>query len=192
MFIGNRFAVKEFAERNPLNFAQEMFLLRRLKHPNIIEFVDMFEVNDIYYLVMKLATRGDLAYRISAQRRSRLGFYKDQIKHFFYQIASGMRYLHKQSISHRDLKPGNVLIAEGTNGDDVLKIADFGLSNDADKSSALISSCCGTPVYMAPEVLDREMRHYKKECDLWSMGCILFELWYCSFLLQKRPSKVQN
>ena len=106
------------------------------------------------------------------------------------QTAAGLAYLHRHRVIHRDLKPGNLLLAEGEDGNDVLKIADFGLSRDTDKSSALMSTACGTRVYMAPEVIDREQSHYTKKCDVWSMGCILFELW-CAFIFPFDENQVE-
>lgn len=177
------YAMKDFYPgRFKIDSIEEFFIHKKLGHPNVIEFCNMFRLGRRCFLVMKLASRGDLArlIRSKQQLKIRKYFATTEIENKLFQIAKGMHYLHKQNIIHRDVKPGNLLVDVGDNGEDVIKITDFGLSKDGDKSSVVMSSICGTDTYMAPEVMDLEVPHYTKECDIWSAGCVLFELWCTS------------
>ena len=88
-----------------------------------------------------------------------------------------LKYMHDKGIAHRDLKPENMLMT--TKGADAeVKITDFGLSKFFDEQSSLMKTPCGTPGYIAPEVL--HMRGYNQQCDIWSMGVIVYIL-LCGF-----------
>ena len=87
------------------------------------------------------------------------------------------RYLHDKNIAHRDLKPENLLMADDT-PDSEVKITDFGLSKAFDEQTQVMQTPCGTPGYIAPEVLD--MKGYDKQCDVWSLGVIVYIL-LCGF-----------
>ena len=89
------------------------------------------------------------------------------------QLIEGLRYLHMCGIVHRDLKPENILIEVRTKDDFVIKITDFGLSKLANRAD-LLFECCGTPAYVAPEVLIK--KGYQSEVDLWSCGVILYAM----------------
>ena len=107
----------------------EASILSRLQHENIIKHVDVFLNQGLFYLVMEFAEEGDLALHIQKQKmlvRSKEGdaWTKAFIIRLFSQIVSGLNYLHRNKIMHRDLKPQNILVSQGF----ILKIADFGLA----------------------------------------------------------------
>ncbi len=85
------------------------------------------------------------------------------------ELASGLQYLHSYDIMHRDLKPQNLLITE----DGHLKLGDFGFARSLPRDD-MAATLCGSPLYMAPEVLSRQ--RYDAKCDLWSVGCIAWEM----------------
>eukprot|EP00478_Filoreta_tenera_P001264 GABV01001282.1.p1 GENE.GABV01001282.1~~GABV01001282.1.p1 ORF type:complete len:133 (+),score=37.14 GABV01001282.1:336-734(+) len=89
------------------------------------------------------------------------------------QMLDAVRYLHDQGIAHRDLKPENILLARPDS--DEIKISDFGLSRIVGPNS-FFKTVCGTPQYLAPEVLQNDKGGYDKEVDYWSMGVILYIL----------------
>ena len=90
------------------------------------------------------------------------------------QIACGVCVLIKEKIVHRDLKPANILIHDGT-----YKIADFGFAKYVDNfGSQMLKSCVGSPIYMAPQVLERTP--YTTKCDIWSIGVIFYEMLFSS------------
>jgi len=156
---------KEMLER-------EVDILKRIQHPNIIAVVEIYETPRYLNLVMELAIGGELFDSIVSR-----GKYteKDAAK-IIQQVASACEYLHSLGIVHRDLKPENLLL-ESKAPDARVKIADFGLSKIMEAQSVL-QTACGTPGYVAPEVLIGE--GYNQEVDVWSVGVIMYIL-LCGF-----------
>lgn len=146
----------------------EVKILQRIKHPNVIQLMDAITYRSQKYLFLELMLGKDLFSRITSKRLT-----ESQTKLYFYQIASGVEYLHQNEIIHRDLKPENVLMA--TDDDDtIVKITDFGLSKVLHANTNL-RSLCGTKLYVAPEVLESGgSRIYAGQVDIWSMGVILY------------------
>jgi len=154
------------------NLRMEMDILRRVDHPNIIALHEMIEAGNKLYFVMELVTGGELFDRIVEK-----GSYSEEdAKILVRKIVSAIDYLHKQNIAHRDLKPENLLV-KSIEDDTEVKIADFGLSKIIDKDK-MMQTACGTPGYVAPEVLNAE--GYDKEVDMWSVGVITYIL-LCGF-----------
>eukprot|EP00005_Dracoamoeba_jomungandri_P006449 CAMPEP_0174261642 /NCGR_PEP_ID=MMETSP0439-20130205/11689_1 /TAXON_ID=0 /ORGANISM="Stereomyxa ramosa, Strain Chinc5" /LENGTH=312 /DNA_ID=CAMNT_0015346149 /DNA_START=62 /DNA_END=1000 /DNA_ORIENTATION=+ len=154
------------------NLQMEVEILRKVNHPNIISLHEMVECEDKLYFVMELVTGGELFDRIVEK-----GSYSEEdAKTLVRKIVSAIEYLHQKNIAHRDLKPENLLVKSLTNDTEV-KIADFGLSKIIDKDK-LMQTACGTPGYVAPEVLNAE--GYDKEVDMWSIGVITYIL-LCGF-----------
>jgi len=126
------------------------------------------------YLVLELVTGGEL-FRLLVRER---GFSEDRARFFFKQLVEGVKECHDQGICHRDLKPENLLL--DSNGD--LKITDFGLSalhnnneNATQTSTQMLHTTCGSPNYVAPEILKGEGYDGRK-ADVWSMGVIAYVL----------------
>ena len=153
---------------------REIELLEKLDHPNIVKYVDHFKANDQVYIELEWAGSGDLKNQISEYARRKVVPDEATIWYYFSQIATAVEYLHAQNIVHRDLKPANIMITS----DKTIKVGDFGLSRSFHDGSC-IQSFVGTPLYMAPEVLssaNNEEEGYCAKCDIWSLGCILYEL----------------
>ncbi|KAF9194613.1 hypothetical protein BGZ50_005973 [Haplosporangium sp. Z 11] len=102
-------------------------------------------------------------------------FTEPETRHIFQQIFSGVRYLHSRGIVHRDLKPENILVMDAKTM--TVKISDFGLAKVLDET-ALLRTTCGTPSYVAPEIIRKEM--YGKAVDMWSLG-VVFYVCLCGF-----------
>jgi len=150
----------------------EMEILQRVDHPNIIKLHEMIEAENKLYFVMELVTGGELFDRIVEK-----GSYSEEdAKVLVRKIVGAIEYLHKQDIAHRDLKPENLLV-KSIEDDTEVKIADFGLSKIIDKDK-MMQTACGTPGYVAPEVLNAE--GYDREVDMWSVGVITYIL-LCGF-----------
>jgi len=142
-------------------------------HPNIVCLRDLYDAGEKFLFVMELVTGGELFDRIVEK-----GCYtEDHAKQLVKKIVSGVAYLHSNGIAHRDLKPENLLLKSKDNDFEV-KIADFGLSSFID-SQKMMQTACGTPAYVAPEVL-KSSGGYDKEVDLWSVGVITYIL-LCGF-----------
>lgn len=144
---------------------REIAIMKHLKHPNIVSLSEVMQTQRNYYIVMDLITGGDLFDSIVQAKR----FDEKQARKFFHQLISGIFHCHQQGIAHRDLKPENLLL----NGTNTLKISDFGLSN-LQRKDKLLSTVCGTPNYVAPEVIKEEGPYDGFKADIWSCGVILF------------------
>ena len=148
----------------------EIRLLASLKHPNIIGYKETFydEESGTLNIVMELAEGGDLSKKIEINKKKKLLFDENLIWEWIFQILSGVLYLHDHQIIHRDLKCANIFLTK--NG--VLKIGDLNVSKLSKNNYARTKT--GTPYYLAPEVW--EDRPYDYKCDIWSFGCIIYEL----------------
>ena len=146
----------------------EIEILKKVEHPNIIKLFDIFESTDKIYLVMELVTGGELFDSIVER-----GKYSEQDSaQLIYQILKGIEYLHSVGICHRDLKPENLLYFDKSKNARIM-ISDFGLSKIFNEDQVM-KTACGTPGYVAPEVLRR--KGYRKEVDMWSIGVITYIL----------------
>eukprot|EP00992_Anisonema_acinus_P013354 TRINITY_DN8693_c0_g1_i1.p1 TRINITY_DN8693_c0_g1~~TRINITY_DN8693_c0_g1_i1.p1 ORF type:complete len:437 (+),score=91.80 TRINITY_DN8693_c0_g1_i1:71-1381(+) len=146
---------------------REIAIMKHLKHQHIVKLQEVLQTAKHIYIVLELVTGGELFDRIVAAKR----FDENTGRKYFQQLILGVYYCHQQGIAHRDLKPENLLL----DGQDRLKISDFGLSNlqRGGGDSALLQTVCGTPNYVAPEVL-KEKGYNGFPADVWSCGVILF------------------
>lgn len=147
---------------------QEVEVLRKISHPNIVRFRDLKKSAAHFYLVLEYCAGGDLSQFLREKGRVQ----EETARRFLTQIAEGLSVLHQVNVLHRDLKPQNILLSDSSM-DPVLKIADFGFAR-ALPPQDMAATVCGSPLYMAPEILRHEP--YDAKADLWSVGAILFEL----------------
>jgi len=152
---------------------EEHRILTKVTHPYVVACYEAFETDDRMYLFLELMTGGELFDRIVEQGH----FTEDQAADVTYKLLSALDYMHKQGVAHRDLKPENMLMTDKSDKAQV-KITDFGLSKFFDEQSTMMKTPCGTPGYIAPEVL--HMKGYDKQCDVWSLGVIVYIL-LCGF-----------
>ncbi|XP_069850711.1 serine/threonine-protein kinase Chk2 isoform X1 [Dipodomys merriami] len=151
-----------------LNVETEIEILKKLNHPCIIKIKNFFDAED-YYIVLELMEGGELFDRVVGNKRLR----EDTCKLYFYQMLLAVQYLHENGIIHRDLKPENVLLSSQEEHC-IIKITDFGQSKILGETS-LMRTLCGTPTYLAPEVLlSVGTTGYNRAVDCWSLGVILF------------------
>ncbi|XP_033745274.1 calcium/calmodulin-dependent protein kinase type 1-like [Pecten maximus] len=145
----------------------EIEVLRRLRHPNIVQLLEVFEEKNNVYLVMELVTGGELFDRIVEK-----GSYTEKdASSLIKQVLEAVDFMHELGVVHRDLKPENLLYYSPKE-DSKIMISDFGLSKTED--SGIMATACGTPGYVAPEVLAQ--MPYGKEVDCWSIGVIAYIL----------------
>ncbi|KAJ0018589.1 hypothetical protein Pint_10378 [Pistacia integerrima] len=147
---------------------REISILRRVRHPNIVQLFEVMATKSKIYFVMEYVRGGELFNKVAKGRLK-----EDLARKYFQQLISAVGFCHARGVYHRDLKPENLLLDE--NGD--LKVSDFGLSavSDQIRQDGLFHTFCGTPAYVAPEVLGRKGYEAAK-VDIWSCGVILFVL----------------
>ncbi|KAM8757562.1 calcium/calmodulin-dependent protein kinase IGa isoform 2-T2 [Acanthopagrus schlegelii] len=149
------------------NLENEINVLRRIKHENVVGLEDFYESRTHYYLVMQLVSGGELFDRILDK-----GVYTERdASMVIKQVLQAVSYLHENSIVHRDLKPENLLYYN-TDENSKIMVSDFGLSKTLEHG--VMSTACGTPGYVAPEVLAQ--KPYSKAVDCWSIGVITYIL----------------
>jgi calcium/calmodulin-dependent protein kinase I len=150
---------------------KEIDIVIALRHPNIIYLKEYFEEGNKVYIVMEFLKGGELLDAVITK-----GTYSEtDARKIFIQLIDAVTYMHGKNVVHRDLKLENLLLAEP--GDiNTVKVADFGLAKKY--AGAALSTICGTPQYVAPEVIKGGQNPYTygNECDLWSCGVILFIL----------------
>jgi calcium/calmodulin-dependent protein kinase I len=146
---------------------REVQNLKQLQHPNIMKLYEVYEDKDEFYLVLELIKGKELFDKIVER-----GNYSERdAANITRQFIAAIEYLHSRGIAHRDLKPEN-LMSCGEGDQEVIKLADFGLSKNFGDEKLMTS--CGSPGYVAPEVLECES--YDKLVDMWSVGVILYIL----------------
>ncbi|XP_061081725.1 serine/threonine-protein kinase Nek5-like [Conger conger] len=148
---------------------KEAALLSRMKHPNIVMFLKSFLERLNLYIVMEYCDGGDLMKRINMQRG--VLFMENQVMDWFVQICLGLKHIHDRKVLHRDIKSQNIFLAN--NGTKV-KLGDFGTARMLNNTMELARTCIGTPYYLSPEIC--ENRPYNNKTDIWSLGCVLYEL----------------
>ncbi|XP_054442624.1 serine/threonine-protein kinase Nek3 isoform X2 [Pteronotus mesoamericanus] len=139
-----------------------------MKHPNIVAFQEAFEAEGHLYIVMEYCDGGDLMQKIELQK-GRL-FPEDTILNWFTQMCLGVNHIHKKRVLHRDIKSKNVFLTQ--NGK--VKLGDFGSARLLSSPMAFACAYVGTPYYVPPEIW--ENMPYNNKSDIWSLGCILYEL----------------
>eukprot|EP00042_Codosiga_hollandica_P059197 m.907314 g.907314 ORF g.907314 m.907314 type:complete len:1034 (+) comp60090_c1_seq2:1607-4708(+) len=182
---GNLVAIKRIHKSKltkPANkrlLEQEIAISRVLDHPNIVKLYGIIEYGDYTCLIMEYCNEGDLNSFISKARK----IDEPTISFILKSIAEGLAYLHSRGIIHRDLKPQNILLHRTSKNSLVFKLADFGFARYLEQDMA--ATFCGSPLYMAPEVLNGEP--YDGAADLWSVGVIAYQC-----LTNKTPYRASN
>ncbi|XP_045840245.1 serine/threonine-protein kinase ULK2 isoform X6 [Meles meles] len=164
---------KKNLSKSQILLGKEIKILKELQHENIVALYDVQELPNSVFLVMEYCNGGDLADYLQAKGT----LSEDTIRVFLHQIAAAMRILHSKGIIHRDLKPQNILLSyanrrKSTVSGIRIKIADFGFARYL-QSNMMAATLCGSPMYMAPEVIMSQ--HYDAKADLWSIGTVIYQ-----------------
>ncbi|KAL3536604.1 hypothetical protein ACH5RR_005065 [Cinchona calisaya] len=171
---GNNVAIKAVSKHKVVkgnltaHVKREISIMRRLRHPNIVRLVEVLATKTKIYFVMEFAKGGELFAKVAKGR-----FSEDLSRRYFQQLISAVQCCHSRGVYHRDLKPENLLLDENWD----LKVTDFGLSavTDQIRADGLLHTLCGTPAYVAPEILAKKGYDGAK-VDIWSCGVILYVL----------------
>ncbi|KAG9160617.1 hypothetical protein Leryth_019340 [Lithospermum erythrorhizon] len=147
---------------------REISVMRLVRHPNIVELHEVMASKTRIYFVLEYAKGGELFNKISKGKLK-----EDVARRYFQQLVNAVDFCHSRGVFHRDLKPENLLLDENED----LKISDFGLSAllESKRQDGLLHTTCGTPAYVAPEVINRKGYDGAK-ADTWSCGVILYVL----------------
>lgn len=147
---------------------REISVMRLVKHPNVVELKEVMATKSKIFFVMEYVRGGELFAKVAKGKLK-----EDLARNYFQQLISAVDFCHSRGVSHRDLKPENLLLDENED----LKISDFGLSALPEqlRNDGLLHTQCGTPAYVAPEVL-RKKGYSGAKADIWSCGVILYVL----------------
>ncbi|KAJ9465931.1 putative serine/threonine-protein kinase nek3 [Diplonema papillatum] len=171
MFAVKRILQGSLKEREMAS--REVKVLRDLHHRNIVQYFSSFEVmllgESSLNIVMEYASGGDLRSKVMETRKAGMSLPEDSIARWFTELLLALRHLHDRNILHRDLKPANIFFT----ADEVLKLGDFGLTKVL-VGTSVAHTLCGTPQFFSPELVRKVP--YDHKSDLWSAGCILYEM----------------
>lgn len=193
---GTIYAAKEIDKRRfikngilDVKFDNELQIMQKLKHPNIVDYIDCQSYENWIYIIMEYISYGELSKEM--QVRNRLP--EAEVQQITKQTLYALDYLHRQGITHRDIKPDNILIS--STNPLIVKLSDFGLSKSVIDQETFLKTFCGTLLYCAPEVYPeynsyaqpppKRRRHgqplpqkapYDSSADMWSFGAVIFHL----------------
>lgn len=145
---------------------QEISIHRTLNHKNVVGFCSFFDDPQNIYIVLELCRKRSMM----ELHKRRKALTECETRYYMKQILEGVNYLHQNKIIHRDLKLGNLFLSD----DLQVKIGDFGLATKLEHEGERKKTLCGTPNYIAPEILTKSGHSY--EVDIWSIGCIMYTL----------------
>ena len=180
--LGKDYAIKSISlskikNSNINKFMREIEIVEKMNHQNIVKCYDVFKTNLHWYIVLEYCNFGTFELLINAfknidiKQKEKWGIY------YLVQVRDAMKYLHEKKIIHRDIKPSNLLFHK-QDGNIIVKLADFGFSryveSDENNNENMLTTICGTPLYMSPELL-LDM-NYNSKADLWSFGIVMYEL----------------
>eukprot|EP00536_Pseudo-nitzschia_multiseries_P015732 jgi/Psemu1/263185/estExt_Genewise1Plus.C_9420002 len=148
---------------------EEIFIMCKADHPDIIRLEEVYESNDQIYLIMDLLTGGDMFDRLDSQPNYH--YSESECAHIVKQMLSSVKYLHANNIIHRDLKLENFLFDDEESN--TIRLIDFGLSKHFDDDGCKLSDVVGTPYTAAPEIIKGE---YDEKVDVWAIGVIAYLL----------------
>ncbi|GLD92213.1 hypothetical protein PINS_up000746 [Pythium insidiosum] len=149
---------------------EEVAILRKLSHPNIIQLEGVYHQDEMFYVVMDYMGDGDLCEQLIRKQR----LTESEAKRIILQVVCALEYLHRHFIMHRDIKPENILLHGG-----LAKLADFGLAKQLPNATSMLKRSCGTLEYAAPELLRGQA--YGLKSDIFSLGVVLYVLLFGTF-----------
>ncbi len=163
------YCLKKLNLKKTTNKTNEITILSKLSHPNLVKYITNIQDKEGIYIIMKFCEYGDLYSLLHSIRKKKVYINEDIIWDIAFQSLLGLEYLHNQNIIHRDIKLLNIFMSK----DKIIKIGDMGMSKLLSKKEKKMSRV-GTPLYLAPELVKKEKYDYK--VDIWSLGCSLYHL----------------
>jgi cell cycle serine/threonine-protein kinase CDC5/MSD2 len=166
-------------EKTKTKLLSEIKIHKSLKHANIVNFVDCFEDDVNVYILLEICPNQSLMELLKTRKR----ITEPEVRYFMVQIVGAIKYLHSVRVIHRDLKLGNIFFDPQMN----LKIGDFGLASILPANDSKKYTICGTPNYIAPEVLGGKNTGHSFEVDIWAIGIMMYAL-----LIGKPPFQAKD
>ena len=166
--------LKNFQTEELYNISREAVIINSLIHKNIVKILNTFTYDDSLYMVMEYCEGGELSSLIDSPEPIEENYFKK----IFQQIHSAVRFMHSKNIVHRDLKPNNILFKDKERTE--ICIIDFGISGNSNGLSSEIIRA-GTVKYCSPELVSGEHFQSSIKIDIWSLGVILYLMWYKMF-----------
>ncbi|KAJ6445629.1 serine/threonine-protein kinase plo1 [Purpureocillium lavendulum] len=171
-----KYALKIVKSRMPpkmeQKFQTELQIHSKMRHKNVVQFLRAFSFDSCTYLVLELCNNGSLMDMV----KRRKGLTEPEVRFYSVQVAGAIKYMHGKGIIHRDLKMGNIFLDSRMNA----KIGDFGLAallvTGRDMQTIRRTTLCGTPNYIAPEILEKGKKGHDHMVDIWSLGIIMFAM----------------
>ena len=178
-------------EDNIKRLANEIKVMQKVNHPNLVKLVDLKKTKSHNYLVMEFCNGGDLTGCLRKfMAKYRRPFSEEIVQYLMRQIVSGLDALHSRNILHRDLKLDNILVCFSSDFDKsnlnmmraTAKITDFGFATILNKAQPVAHTVLGTPTYMEPTLLNnmeqrtRNQQGYDQKVDIWSLGTLCYEM----------------
>ncbi|KFY35782.1 hypothetical protein V494_05625 [Pseudogymnoascus sp. VKM F-4513 (FW-928)] len=153
-------------------FQTELQIHSKMRHANIVQFHRAFTYQESTYIVLELCPNGSLMDMVKKRRFVT----EPEVRFYTIQIAGAIKYMHSKGIIHRDLKMGNIFLDKDMN----VKVGDFGLAallmSGKDMTACRRTTLCGTPNYIAPEILEKGKGGHDHAVDIWSLGIIIFAM----------------
>lgn len=180
-----RISVEKLDESRIDKFLLELHISRKMSHINIVKCYEVFRTKTHWYIVSEYCCSGTFKHLIRRMKNLTDPIEREiTSRYYLYQLRDAIQYLHENNIIHRDLKPDNILMTKntGASSEVIVKLSDFGFSRYFDVTDAtlttgyddLVSTICGSPIYMAPELLVK--MKYNMKADIWSFGVIMYEM----------------
>ncbi|WRT63607.1 uncharacterized protein IL334_000530 [Kwoniella shivajii] len=173
----NRASIK--TKKNKTKLWAEIKLHQMLVHPHIVRFEDCFEDNENVYMILELCENGSMMDLLRRRKR----YTEPEARYYLVQLIAACQYMHRMNVIHRDLKLGNLFLDADMN----VKVGDFGLAALIENPGDRKKTICGTPNYIAPEVLFDQDNGHSFEVDVWSIGVIMYTL-----LIGKPPFQTKD
>ncbi|KAL4479473.1 hypothetical protein ABPG72_011795 [Tetrahymena utriculariae] len=177
-YVSKQVILSNLSEKDQNNAIQELKLLREMKHPNIVKFIESYKEKNKVIIIMEYCEYGDLSQMIKQKSAKGELIEESTILQWFIQICSALSFIHSKKVIHRDIKSSNIFLTKSN----CVKIGDFGISKQLENSMDKANTLVGTPYYLSPEICQNKPYTYKS--DMWSLGCVIYEL--CSL---KHPFK---
>ena len=140
-----------------------------MRHPNIVQFHRAFTYQESTYIVLEICRNGSLMDMVKKRKH----LTEPEVRFYTIQIAGAIKHMHSKGVIHRDLKMGNIFLDDNMN----VKIGDFGLAalliSGKDMATVRRTTLCGTPNYIAPEILEKGQKGHDQAVDIWSLGIIV-------------------